>query len=374
MPVRSSLAAALSASIILVLGAAGCGSNGDEPQPVVPEAPPGFFGVVPQGALTTEDIERMDQGNVGTLRIVIPWATLDHSPAPNESDYSTIDPVVLLAAQHGIRVIPTVYGTPEWVAKDLDNASCGSNCSAFAPRSPQALAAWADFLGELVDRYGPQGTLWNEHPDVDDEPLRLWQIWNEQNSPTFYQPAVDPAGYAALVRAGSEAITKRDPDAEVILGGMFGTPPPGEPAWDFLRELYEIGDTRDYYDAVAAHPYAAQEAGIEPQVMKLRKEVVRAGDEGTEMWITEVGSSSDTGPNPLERGPEGQAAQLREAFEFFLERREALDLAGVEWYSWRDTVGDSQCDWCPGSGLFEADSLATPKPAWEEFVSFTGGS
>jgi hypothetical protein len=358
--------------MLLVLTVGGCGSN-DPPSDPEPTAPADFFGVVPQGALTTEDIERMDQGNVGTLRIVMPWGLLDPSPKPDDGDFSTIDPIVLLAAQHGIRLVPTIYGTPDWVAEDLDGDSCAPDCAAYAPRSRRALAALAHFADELVARFGPGGALWQTHPDVEPRPVQAWQIWNEQNSPTFYQPAVSPADYAAVVRAASTAIKDRDPDAEVILGGMFGTPPPGQSAWSFLADLYGIDDTRNYFDAVAAHPYAARENGIEPQVTRLHDVIVDAGDTAG-MWITEVGSSSDTGPNPLERGPEGQAEQLREAFEFFLQHREALGIEAVTWYSWRDSSDPSQCDWCPGSGLFPVGSLDQPKPSWEAFTSFTGGT
>jgi hypothetical protein len=369
--VRKSLAATAVAGILILLGVSGCGSNDSEPEPA--SAPPEFFGVAPQGLLTGDDLDRMDQGNVGTVRIVVPWASLDPGPEPGDGDFTTIDPVVLLAAQHGIQVLPTIYGTPEWVAEDLDGRDCAPNCSAFAPRSPRGLAAFGDFVGELVDRYGPNGALWAEHPESKKLPIHAWQIWNEQNSPTFYQPDVDPAGYADLLRAASTSIKDRDPGAEIVLGGMFGTPPPGEPAWDFLRDLYRLDDTREYFDTVAAHPYAAQESGIEDQVAKLHRQIERAGDTGTRLWITEVGSSSDEGANPLERGPEGQAEQLRAAFDFFLQHRETFDIQGVIWYSWRDSTDPNQCDWCPGSGLFEADSL-TPKDSWREFVSFTGGS
>jgi Glycosyl hydrolase catalytic core len=367
---RTSLAAAVAASFLLVLGATGCGKD---PEPEAPPTPPGFFGVVPQGLLTAEELERMDQGNVGTLRIVMPWGLLDPTPEPDDGDFTTIDPVVLLAADHGIRLIPTIYGTPDWVARDLDDASCEpSACAAFAPRSPRALEAWSRFVTSLVDRYGEDGTLWAQHPDVTRAPLRVWQIWNEQNSPTFYEPAVDPAGYQRLLSAASEAIRSRDHGAEVILGGMFGTPPPGERAWKYLRELYSIDGTADEFDAVAAHPYAANEKNIELQVERLHDEIERAGDDA-KMWITEVGASSDTGNNPLELGLDGQAEQLTEAFTYFLEQREAFDIEGVTWYSWRDTSDPNQCDWCPGSGLFEEKEL-TAKPAWEAFVSFTGGS
>ncbi len=370
---RPSLAAAAAASILLVvLGASGCGSSESDEPPAAPSAPPEFFGVVPQGLVGEEDVDRMAQGHVGTIRLVIPWGSLDPSPARSDGNFSTIDPVLLLAAERGIRILPTIYGTPDWIAEGLDGNSCSPACAAFAPSSDEAVAAWGRFVGELVARYGPNGSLWVQHPDVDPEPIHSWQIWNEQNSETFYKPAVDPAGYEKLLRAASTAIKERDEDAEVIVGGMFGTPPDGESSWAFLRALYAIDGTADEFDAVGAHPYAASQAKIELQVENLHDEIERANDDAA-LWITEVGASSDVGDNPLELGPEGQAHQLAEAFNYFLEQREAYEIEGVTWYSWRDSSDPNQCDWCPGSGLFE-DHALDPKPAWEAFVSFTGGS
>jgi hypothetical protein len=362
---------------ILSLGTAGCGGSATTNESTtIAQAPREFFGVVPQDLLTDEDLARMGQGKVGTIRFVIPWGALVPTKSNAEVNLSTIDPVVLGAAAHGIRVVPTIYGTPSWVAEGLDGYKCDPGCGPFAPRSEAALAAWKDFVGQMVDRLGPGGSLWTGNPGVDAVPVRTWQIWNEQNSPTFYQPKVDPASYEHLVVAASEAIKERDPNAEVILGGMFGTPLKGQPpaisAPDFLRQLYAIDGARDAFDAVAAHPYAPRIQKIELQVQLLHDEITRAGDNAG-MWITEVGASSEVGKNPLLLGPEGQAEQLRTAFQFFLDQRRALDIEGVTWYSWRDTSDPNQCDWCPGSGLFEEASM-TPKPAWAEFVSFTGGS
>ena len=50
-----------------------------------------------------------------------------------------------------------------------------------------------------------------------------------------------------------------------------------------------------------------------------------------------------------------------------------MNIEGVTWYAWRDTSDPTQCEWCPGAGLFDETSLV-PKPAWDEFVAFTGGS
>ena len=371
--------ATLAAAGLIALGATGCGGDdGAETTPVdttQPQAPAGFLGVVPQYAPAATDIDRMAEGKVGVIRLVFPWAALDPSPKANDGDFSTIDPVVLAAASHGIEVIPTIYGTPDWVAVYLDGFDCAPTCGPYAPQSDKALEAWKTFDAELVDRFGPNGTIWKDVPDDEVMPIRRWQIWNEQNSPTFYQPKVDPVAYERVLETGSEAIMDRDPGAEIIMGGMFGTPfkgkPPGESAWDYLREIYSIDGAAEAFDAVAAHPYAAHEDNIEVQVEKLRAEVERA-DDVAGMWITEVGASSDEGPSSLERGLEGQAKSLSDAFNYFLDKREAFDIEGVTWYSWRDS-DDNQCDWCPGSGLFEKDSL-TPKPAWDAFVAFTGGS
>src|SRR5688500_13535019 len=189
---RRSLAAAGATCILaLSLAASGCGdSDGDDGGSSPPPAPRHFFGVVPQTLLTEADVDRMAQGNVGTIRLLLPWAILDPSPAPNDGDFSTIDPIVLQAVEHDIKVLPTIYGTPDWVAEELDGRSCSPACAAFAPRSAAALEAWTNFVGELVDRYGPAGSLWGHHPEVEPKPIRAWQIWNEQNSPTFYQPVV----------------------------------------------------------------------------------------------------------------------------------------------------------------------------------------
>jgi hypothetical protein len=374
---------ATAVAAFVCLAAAGCGaSNGtDTPPTTAADVPDEFFGVVPQTPIVDEDIARMAQGNIGVLRLVLPWGLMDPTEEDDDDvNFGFADAIILGAAQHGIRVIPTLYGTPDWVAQDIDGFDCTPTCANYAPRSPEAIKAFAEFTTELVERYGPEGELWKTNPDVNQLPVRSWQIWNEQNSPTFYEPEVDPQAYAALVEAAADSIHKRDPEAELILGGMFGTPfqgkPPAIKANVFLRDMYAIDGADETFDAVAAHPYAPHEAKIEQQVKLLHDEVMNANDDAS-LWITEVGASSDEGSNPLERGPEGQAELLRDAMEYFVEKREEFNIEGVTWYSWRDLADDSQCDWCPGSGLFEAgepgESLES-KPAWQALMSFTGGS
>jgi hypothetical protein len=363
---------ALLAVAAMVATVWGCGDDAHSEESA-PAAPREFFGVVPQGPLASEDLARMGDGNVGTVRSILPWGAIDPTPA-DDYDFATIDGIVLGAAQQGIEVLPFAYGTPTWVATELDgDTGCEPDCSAFIPRSPAALDAWQEFVTAAVERYGPGGSLWQENPDVEPKPIRAWQIWNEQNSPTFHRPRPDVAAYADLLAAAEEAIHARDPEATIVLGGMFATPLGGErPAFtagDYLEQLYDAGADDDF-GGVAVHPYAASVEGVEAQAEELHDVIARADDDAT-MWITEVGWASSGPDVPLNRGEDGQAERLTAAFDLFLNRRESWKIQVVTWYAWRDTI-EPVCDWCAGAGLFPADALE-PKPAWEAFVSLTGG-
>ena len=340
------------------------------------KAPKNFFGVGPQTPLTKEDIDRMGQGKVGTLRFQIFWA--GQNPEPGVYEWGAVDQIVRDASRNDIRLLPFIFSTPPWVAQ-LDGVNCeGGECLAYAPRGDQALDAWKSFLREAAQRYGPNGIYWILNPDVPKNPIRAWQIWNEQNSPSFYKPKPSVGGFANLLKAADRALGAVDPKAKVILGGMFLSPLGGEkPAFfssDYLAKLYSVKGAKKHFDGVGAHPYASQLSKVKLQVKLLRKEMKKAGDRRTGMWVTEVGWASGGPPNPLNKGKKGQARQLTGLYELFLEKRRAWRIKTVDWYSWKDNSGADQglCEWCPFSGLMTED--LTPKRAWKAFVEFTGGS
>ena len=175
-------------------------------------APKSFFGVVPQTPLDASALKRMGDANVGTLRIIITWSGIDQSAAAGDEDWSTIDPVVLEAARNGIDVLPFIFGTPDWVAQDLDGQSCsGAKCALYAPKSKQALSAWSAFVGAAVDRYGPGGEFWSEHPErarrTRSTPGRSGTSRTRRAS-TRRSPI--PKHYAKLLTAAATAIHARD--------------------------------------------------------------------------------------------------------------------------------------------------------------------
>ncbi len=358
---------------MLAIGALGVAASANA------AVPKSFFGVVPQTPLSTKDIDRMGQAKVGTLRFELYWAGVDPTAAPGDYDWSGPDAIIADAARNGIRPLPFVYSTPTWVANGLDGFGCGdASCPPYAPKGAAARSAWADFLRDAVRRYGPGGEFWTLNPTVPETPIRAWQLLNEQNSPSFYKPKPNVKAYAKVLAAGHDAIVAEDPGAEIVLGGMFGTPlggrKPGIAAWDYLEKLYKVKGAKKSFDGVAPHPYAAKFSKVLAQIDLFRDAMKAAGDANADLWITEMGWSSGGPPNPLNRGLQGQADRLKESFKYFKKKRNKLNLQTVDWYSWRDNLAADVglCEWCPRSGLLEEDF--GEKPAFDAFTDFTGGS
>jgi hypothetical protein len=334
--------------------------------------PRSFYGVSPQTGLAAKDLERMGRGRVGTLRTMLSWAGTDPTRADSDYNWSGFDGLVAEAARNRVRVLPFIFGSPTWVARGLDRRRCGASCSIFAPRHKRALRAWRTFVGDAVARYGRRGRFWDEHPNVPRRPIRAWQIWNEQNSRSFYRPRPSVRGYAKLLRASRKAIRAEDGRADVVLGGMaeLSGSRKAVTGSSYLRRLYRRHGVQRDFDGVAPHPYGARMKAIRQQVGRFREEMRRARDRGADLWVTEIGWGSAKGGHPLNRGRRGQAKRLTQAYRYFRAHRGPLNVKTVVWFSWLDSE-TSICDWCASSGLF-ARGLR-PKPAWRAFTRLTGG-
>lgn len=386
----TSIATTLLAAAVLTVGAPGCGSDdGDaeagREQPPAGEQPPGgvprsFWGTVSGTPLSEAELDMMGRANVGTLRQLVLWPELEPE-VDDAHDWSPLDPVVAGAAENGIEMLPFVYGTPHWAVGDCLGLE-PLECQRIPPlASDAAKQAWQDFVGDLVSRYGPDGSFWSDDTDDYDPPylpITQWQIWNEPSSQSFFQPETDPTAYAELVRISHDAITAVDPDAEIVLAGLFRTPQKGagnggSPA-EFLSDLYAVEGVEQYFDAVALHPYASNLDQIVELFDQVLPAMEAAGDAGTPIWISELGwSSAPPEPNrPVLKGVEGQAQLLTDSFELLRDQREQWRLEGVIWYQWKDLPDPVEgCTFCQLSGLVDAGGQ--PKPAWDAFVRFTGG-
>ena len=337
--------------------------------PATAKGPPGFFGLVPQGGVPPNaDIHRMARGKVGAVRLVANWALIE--PTDDAWRFGALDNYVGDLAASGIRPFPVLFNTSPFV---------GSDGLRLPVHSAQDKQQWKEFVAMVAQRYGPGGAYWTtqypiDHPGEQPSPVKALQVWNEQNgSKHAHDP--DPSEYAELVEISNDAIESVDPGIEVVLGGMFGQPrgEGGIPGAKFLKRLYGSAGFKAAFDGVAVHPYSPDIAGIKEQIEDIRKVLRQKKDKGTDVWLTELGWGSSK-KGRLGVGKKEQAKLLKQSFKLLLKKRGKWHIGGVMWYTWRDLPkGDSPCDWCSTAGMFKANGTK-PKPAWKQYVRFTGGS
>jgi hypothetical protein len=361
------------AAVALVLPA---GAQSAPPPPTAD-----FYGVTSATEMEPAEYERMAGGGVRTLRVPFFWPFIEPRPPEpppavpglpvgipeDRTRWQATDRLVEGAARSGIQVLPFVYGSPDWVAGgDFWRPPIGDDA---------AKAAWQDFLGDLVRRYGPGGEFWGElafrDPAVTPQPITDWQIWNEANSPVFWHPRPQAAEYREVVSLAAEAIRAADPGATIVLGGMFGSPTRGVRAWRFLERFHAGGEVAGDFDAYALHPYAPKLAGIAAQANRLSRAIAAGPNPVAPLWITEIGWPT-AGPEgfALVKSEQGQKRLLARSFRLFATRSE-WNVQKVVWYVWRDNDVQPDCHLCSHAGLFTR--AFEPKPAWRKLTHFTGG-
>ena len=343
--------------------------------PVAEALPGNFWGVVPQATPSAEQLLRLKQGGVRSIRIPIGWEGVQPTK-DGPLNWSGVDALVGGAARDGIEVLPFITGAPSWAVRSAWVP--GSDRTVKAPMSfpagGSAGRAWTSFLKLAVDRYGPNGGFWAENPSLPKRPIGTWQIWNEENF-KFFITRPNPAEYGKLVKLSYAAVKGADPEAKVLLGGMYADPKRSEGyvAPEFLSQMYKkTAGIKADFNGVALHPYTYRYQELGREIEAMRSVLRDNHDANKGLWITEIGWSSEE-PSPGDKfavGLHGQAAQLNGAFNLLRSEQRKWRIEQVFWFSVDDDAGT--CNFCGGSGLFGAGFK--PKPSWRAYVKFAGGT
>ncbi len=367
------LLACLAAAVPAVAGGAPAASPIHTGPPSGP-VPPDFFGIAPQTTLTPADTSRMRTGGIATVRLPLPWNAIQPT-AGGGFDWAGTDAAVEVAARGGLRVLPFLYGTPRWLARQpttlpIDNA--------------RERSAWVAFVTAAVKRYGPGGSFWAEHgpgvqyvdghPQPDPDPyladlergefplLRLPRLSDPLRAPPATHPPRDQERRPS--RQGRPRRPLRRPDRE-WRSRM--------PAADFLDALYRVPGIKADFDGVALHPYAVDTATLTDLVEGIHDVTVENHDR-VGLYVTEMGwgSQNDFNQVAFEQGIGGQVRQLRAAYTYLIDNQRRLNLKQVYWFSWKDVQG--ACNFCDSVGLFRAGQRFHAKPAWHAFVALARAS
>jgi hypothetical protein len=305
---------------------------------------------------TSTETSQMGEGGVGTLRIVLAWGWVQPG-SPTEYDWRHYDEVIGDAARYGIRVLPTIYGSPPWAAVR----------EYYPPWGQGNLAAFRAFASAAARRYGAHGSFWATHPEIPRLPVIWWQLWNEVSSSNFWDATPKAREYVDLLRVFRQGIKEGDPGAKILLAGLFPTPiaPNSILFRPYLRALYKAG-AKPLFDGAALHPYSTTPQIALQRIRAMRRVMTRYGDRRKPIWITEIGWATAGFPRYAIVSPEQQALYLVNTYRKLAAARKRLKIAGVVWFSFRDTGGYA---WFDYSGLFTTHLM--PKPSWRAFLSLT---
>lgn len=288
------------------------------------------------------DLSRMAESGAGWVRIDVDWSEIESSHGVY--DWGPTDRTITAAHDVGLEVIGLISYTPAWARPP-----------GTGPHHPSDdEAAFAAFAGTAAARYSTM--------------VDTWEIWNEPNLATFWEPSPDAARYASLLVATSAVVRGADPGATILSGGLASVPdlPPAriDPV-TFVDALYAAG-AGPAFDGVSIHPYtyptppSRSPRGMLLRLPSLQALMVQRGDAAKGIWITEFGSP--TGDSLRAVTPEQQAEALDDAF---------LLVRSYPWvrsflvYSLRD-AGRNRNDVEQNFGLRTVGD--DPKPAWDVFV------
>jgi hypothetical protein len=301
--------------------------------------PQGFFGVMYDNGIekARDDVQDaqwdlMASSGVETVRTVFDWAEAQPGGRGTPIDFGRTDGVVQRAAMRNLEVLPIVFYAPRWA-----RAYRGRFTS-----PPKRRADYVTYLASLVERYGPEGTFWSEHPELPKRPVREWQIWNEPHLPAYWDaPEKGPYGYARnyplMLRASHNIVKSLDPGAKIVMAGLT------QRAWEEIEVLYRRG-IKGYFDVAALQIFPQTVKRAVKATRFFRDAMKKRGDGRKPVYLTEITWPASKGRTAgikyqSQATPRGMASKLSGMYSAMAARRRALGLGRVFWYTWSSPYG-----------------------------------
>jgi hypothetical protein len=339
------------------------------------------------------DILRIDVGWPVANTPLRPAGFDARDPASPEYDFTADDAAIEDATSHGLRVLASFVGAPQWAE------GAGRPATARAGTWEPDPAALQDYGAALARRYS--GTFPDPaHPGRTLPRVDAFQVWNEPNLDTYLNPqwvggrTFAPALYRRMLSAFYRGVKSVRAAALVVTAGTapFGDPGAGGhrimPA-RFLRDMLclrqltsgRLVATRPCasparFDVLSHHPYSvgsparhalnADDVSIPDlgKITALLRAAERTGGalprKRHRLWVTEVSYDSSP-PDPDGVPVATQARYLEQAFYELW--HEGVDT--ITWFQIRDQLPIPSYAASSQSGVYFNDGTA--KPAQQAF-------
>ncbi len=224
-----------------------------------------------------------------TLKQEFPWNEIEfkkgyfHDDKWDKDAWAKFDNIVSTAEKYGITLVARIDHAPDW-------ARPAGSSPGDAPTDPNDLA---DFVATFLQHYNGR--------------IKYIQVWNEPNLHNEWADAgkVDPAGYAALLKAVYTRAKATDPNVVILSAPMAITLedwPQDDPQYRrnlselvYWNELYNAG-AKDTFDIMSANAYGLDQppdATPGKDVLNFRRVellhdiMVAHGDGNKAVWFNE---------------------------------------------------------------------------------------
>src|SRR6266516_3771470 len=283
----------------------------------------------------------------------------------------TYDKYFELAANHGITILPDLYGrrTEAAIHQFYLSTEWGE---------------YLEFVWTFVQRYGRGGYFWKLHPSLPYKPALDWEVWNEPNLPPDNPGGtVLPQKYAEFLIATSNTIKSAQSgvlragepnDIQVLHGGLY-QPDAGTSVWSFMEKASKVSGYASSFNGLSLHPYWFQGnesekiTGVENNIGIARAALNEFAGTAKTLWITELGWPVAGTGKPSVSAQE-QANLLKGSFDWIKSSAETYKTQLVPWYFYKDTAAGVDGTWDQHAGL--RDFNGNFRPAWSAYQAEAG--
>lgn len=264
----------------------------------------------------------MQEAGVGWVRTDFLWEDIE--PSGGVFEFVKYDTIVDVLQKDRIKILGILHYSTGWAS------SCGKwNCP------PADNKLFIGFVKKVIERYRDK--------------IKYWEVWNEPDSSTYWNPQDGLKSYCALLKEVYLAAKKIDPDCKILNGGLSN-------GLASVNKLYAHG-AKGYFDILNLHSfenplYPGATARMAAYPRLAHKIMARNGDGQKKIWITEIGcpgaKAKDKtanwwlGKNPDEAQ---QAGWVKEIYTQLLKNK---DVEKVFWAFFRDCKGH----WANGVDYF----------------------